>query len=144
MTKPKKSRSESSSERSRIMRAVKARDTAPELQVRRLVFALGYRYRLHKTDLPGKPDLAFASRRSVIFVHGCFWHGHSCTRGARTPKHNAEYWARKIARNRARDRANISALRKLGWRTLVIWECQLRDVKTVQRRICSHLFREQR
>ncbi|RXH56719.1 very short patch repair endonuclease [Granulicella sibirica] len=114
-------------QRSAIMRAVKAKDTAPEIQVRRFVHALGYRYRLHRKDLPGKPDMVFPKQRKVIFVHGCFWHGHSCKRGDRTPQTNREYWEAKIDRNRKRDSEHHKALESLGWQTLVVWECQLRD-----------------
>ena len=114
-------------ERSRIMRAVKSRDTAPEMTIRRLVFAMGYRYRLYRQNLPGKPDLIFPARRKVIFVHGCFWHGHDCRRGARVPKTNRAYWERKIARNRERDRQHYVELEQSGWTVLVIWECQIRD-----------------
>jgi DNA mismatch endonuclease (patch repair protein) len=114
-------------ERSRIMRAVKSRDTAPEMTVRRLVYSMGYRYRLHRKDLPGKPDLTFQSRRKVIFIHGCFWHGHDCKRGARVPKNNREYWETKIARNRARDSQHDEGLRREGWRILVVWECQIQE-----------------
>ena len=114
-------------DRSRVMRAVKGKDTKPELIVRRLTHALGYRYRLHRKDLPGSPDLVFAGRQKVIFVHGCFWHGHDCARGSRQPKTNAEYWRAKIARNAARDAANLKALEAHGWRALVLWECDLKD-----------------
>ena len=113
--------------RAAVMRAVKARDTGPELIVRRLLFARGYRYRLHRADLPGKPDLVFPARRAVVFVHGCFWHGHACKRGARAPRRNADYWAAKIARNVARDAAAQAALAASGWRSHVVWECALRD-----------------
>lgn len=114
-------------ERSRVMRAVRSRDTRPEMAVRRLLHGMGYRYRLHGAALPGRPDLVFAGRRAVIFVHGCFWHGHDCPRGARPPKHNAEYWAAKVARNRARDAAAIAALASAGWRAFAVWECALKD-----------------
>ncbi|HVK54450.1 MAG TPA: very short patch repair endonuclease [Burkholderiales bacterium] len=113
--------------RSRTMRAVKGRDTAPEMLVRRLTFSMGYRYRLYQKDLPGKPDLAFPGRRKVVFIHGCFWHGHDCARGARPPKQNAEYWSNKIARNKARDVVHLAKLQTLGWESLVIWECELKD-----------------
>ncbi|HVZ92464.1 MAG TPA: DNA mismatch endonuclease Vsr [Rhizomicrobium sp.] len=112
--------------RSAVMRAVKAKDTGPEMIVRRLVHGLGYRFRLHRADLPGKPDLVFPGRRAAIFVHGCFWHGHDCARGARTPKENRAYWTRKIARNAERDVAAVKDLRSLGWRTLTLWECELK------------------
>ncbi|MBW8636651.1 very short patch repair endonuclease [Hoeflea sp. WL0058] len=111
------------------MRAVKSRDTAPEMVVRRLVHALGYRYRLHRRDLPGVPDLVFPGRRKVVFVHGCFWHGHDCPRGARAPKTNADYWRAKIARNTARDARNAQALTDAGWRVLTVWECETAKTK---------------
>ena len=126
-------------QRSRIMRAVKGRDTAPEMLVRHLAYGMGYRYRLYRTDLPGKPDLTFPGRRKVVFVHGCFWHGHDCARGARRPKRNAEYWANKIARNRIRDKASLMALRTLGWKALVIWECELLELARVKRRLSRFL-----
>ena len=115
-----------SDRRRRTMRAVKAKNTAPELIVRRILHAAGYRYRLHDKRLPGKPDLVFPSRRKVIFVHGCFWHGHGCKRGNRLPKRNAAYWRDKIKRNQRRDRVQLVALREAGWRSLVLWECELR------------------
>jgi len=113
--------------RSAVMRAVKSRDTAPELAVRRAAHALGLRFRLGRNDLPGKPDLVFPSRRVALFVHGCFWHGHDCARGARMPQTNRAYWQAKIARNIARDLAALASLRKLGWKPAVIWECEARD-----------------
>lgn len=121
------------------MRAVKSRDTKPEMKVRRLVYRLGFRYRLHRADLPGKPDLAFASRRRVIFVHGCFWHGHACRRGARVPKTNTGYWREKIWRNRSRDATSLRALRQLGWEPLVVWECELADLAMLAKRIEAFL-----
>ena len=107
------------------MRAVKGKNTGPEMTVRRLVHGMGYRYRLHRKGLPGKPDLVFARRRKVIFVHGCFWHGHACKRGDRIPRTNRDYWTRKIARNRERDQEHLGALRADRWRALVIWECEV-------------------
>src|SRR5690606_7503098 len=116
---------ETAAQRSRIMRAVKSRDTKPELTVRRLLHSMGYRYRLHRPDLPGKPDIVFASHRKVIFIHGCFWHGHDCARGARVPATNKDYWLAKIGRNVARDQKSLAALADAGWTTLVLWECEL-------------------
>jgi DNA mismatch endonuclease (patch repair protein) len=113
--------------RSSTMRAVKSRDTKPEMIVRRMVHAMGKRYRLHRDDLPGKPDLTFPRLRKIIFVHGCFWHGHDCKRGAREPKTNVDYWRNKIARNRSRDNDNRNKLNNLGWDVLVIWECELKN-----------------
>jgi len=113
--------------RSQIMRAVKSKDTKPELLVRRLVHSLGYRYRLHRRDLPGCPDIVFGPRRKVIFVHGCFWHGHSCKRGNRMPRSNADYWEKKISRNIERDEQAISDLTAEGWDVLVVWECEIQN-----------------
>ena len=101
--------------RSAVMRAVKSRDTGPELKVRRAAHALGLRFRLNRKDLPGKPDLVFLAKRTAMFVHGCFWHGHDCPRGARMPQNNRAYWEAKISRNMARDKAALAALKKLGW-----------------------------
>lgn len=112
--------------RSATMRAVKARDTGPERAVRAALRGFAPGYRLNRRDLPGTPDIAFIGRRKAIFVHGCFWHGHECARGARAPKANADYWAKKIARNRLRDEAARVALAALGWRALTIWECELK------------------
>jgi DNA mismatch endonuclease (patch repair protein) len=108
------------------MRAVKGRDTAPEIAVRKLLHRLGYRFRLHDTRLPGSPDIVFPGRRLVVFVHGCFWHGHRCKRGARVPATNTGYWISKIARNRARDVKVRRKLKAAGWGVLTVWECQLR------------------
>lgn len=126
-------------DRSRIMRAVKSRDTAPEMLVRRIVHGLGYRYRLHRKDLPGKPDLVFPARCKVIFVHGCFWHGHDCKRGARTPKTNRDYWQAKIARNRERDVEHWEKLKETGWNVLVIWECEIRDREKLTKQLRNFL-----
>ena len=109
------------------MRRVKGRDTGPEKTVRRLLTALGARYRLHRKDLPGKPDIVMAGRRLAIFVHGCFWHGHDCVRGARVPHQNRDYWLAKVGRNRERDIASRAALEAACWRVEVIWECDLKD-----------------
>ncbi len=129
MTATKKRRDLFSPEkRSAVMRAVKGADTKPEMALRKALFARGLRYRLHVGDLPGKPDLVFPRHRAVVFVNGCFWHGHSCPRGARVPKTNRAYWSKKIARNIARDQEHAKALAALGWRAYVVWECALKDV----------------
>ena len=128
-----------SEQRSRTMRAVKGKDTAPEMTTRRMVHGMGYRYRLHRKDLPGKPDLVFGSRRKVVFVHGCFWHGHTCKRGDRTPKENRDYWTNKIARNKKRDREHLAALGDQGWQALVVWECDVRDSAKMERRLRKFL-----
>jgi DNA mismatch endonuclease (patch repair protein) len=118
--------------RSAVMRRVKGRDTSPEMKVRRLLWAMGARYRLHRKDLPGKPDIVLAGRRLAIFVHGCFWHGHDCARGARVPRQNRDYWEAKVSRNRARDQASRAALEAQGWRVLTLWECTLKDEAALQ------------
>ena len=119
-------------QRRRNMQAVKSRDTGPEMIVRRLLHSLGYRYRLHRKDLPGKPDVAFVSRRKAIFVHGCFWHGHSCPKG-RLPKSHLDYWKPKLNGNRERDRQKEEELRSMGWSVLVIWQCEMTDREALAR-----------
>ncbi|WP_419594438.1 very short patch repair endonuclease [Thiolapillus sp.] len=111
--------------RSELMSRIKGKDTKPELYVRSLIHRLGYRFRLHRKDLPGKPDLVFPSRRKVVFVHGCFWHHHENCRRARIPKTHSDFWSKKFEENRARDGRNLLELEKLGWRSLVIWECEI-------------------
>jgi len=125
--------------RSQIMRKVRSKDSTAEWTVRRLVFGMGYRYRLHQATLPGKPDLVFSGRRKVIFVNGCFWHGHDACIRARLPKTNLDYWARKIERNVRRDKKTLDALCEAGWRSLVIWECELRELTAVSARIREFL-----
>jgi DNA mismatch endonuclease (patch repair protein) len=125
--------------RSAVMRRVKDRGTGPELALRRLIWSLGGRYRLNRRDLPGKPDIVLAGRRLAIRVHGCFWHGHDCARGARVPKANRQYWVGKVAANRERDRAAHSALEALGWRVETVWECEIRDGQTLRERISRWL-----
>lgn len=127
--------------RSRIMRAIRSKDTKPELIVRRLAHKLGYRFRLHHSGLPGKPDLVFVSRRKAIFVHGCFWHSHQdrrCRNGQQ-PASNKSYWLPKLARTRQRDKAAITELRALGWASLVVWECQLDDKKSLAKNLREFL-----
>ena len=125
--------------RSRTMRAVRSRDTGPEMVVRRLAHGMGYRYRLHRKDLPGAPDLAFPSRRKAVFVHGCFWHWHDCPRGDRMPKSNRDYWTRKLSRNRDRDAEHGVRLRSMGWDVLTIWECQVGDRDALRARLRAFL-----
>lgn len=108
------------------MSQVKGRDTKPELAVRSTLHKLGYRYRLHREDLPGTPDIVFPSRGKVILVNGCFWHGHNCKFGRSQPKTNVEFWSAKIEANRGRDKRNIAKLRRYGWRVMVIWECRIK------------------
>ena len=124
-------------ERSERMGRIQNKDTKPEMRVRKIVHGMGYRYRLHKANLPGKPDLVFAGRRKVIFVHGCFWHRHpdpSCSL-ARLPKSKLDFWVPKLEANRQRDEANVRELEQAGWDVLTIWECQLRNEKELKSRI---------
>lgn len=122
-------------ERSAVMRKVPGQGSSAEIKVRKALSALGVRYRLHRKDLPGSPDVVMAGRRLALFVHGCFWHGHACRRGARAPKANADYWAQKIDRNRARDGRVQDELRALGWRAEAIWECELGDPEALKVRL---------
>ncbi|WP_295388443.1 very short patch repair endonuclease [uncultured Thiodictyon sp.] len=124
--------------RSYIMSRVASKNTGPELTVRQLLHRLGYRYRLHGSDLPGSPDIVFRKRRKVIFVHGCFWHGHACSHG-RLPKSNVEYWKAKIASNRARDMDQIIRLADAGWGALAIWQCELKDTLKLTERVAAFL-----
>lgn len=126
-------------ERSHIMRQVRGKDTGPEKLIRSFVHGLGYRFRLHQRSLPGAPDLVFPSTRRIILVHGCFWHGHTCARGARRPKSNESYWNHKIERNIFRDRLNWAKLRAAKWKVLVLWECQLRDRKKLSSKVLRFL-----
>lgn len=128
--------------RSRVMAAIRARNTGPERLVRSIVHRMGFRFRLHRRDLPGSPDLVFPRLRSVVFVHGCFWHRHSCVAGRKQPRANQMYWQRKFERNQQRDIENKRALKKLGWRVFVVWECQLRNPETVARRLLAFLSGE--
>ena len=127
-----------SEQRSRNMRAIRGKDTKPEMKVRRFLHAQGYRYRLHKKGLPGKPDLTFPSRRKIILVNGCFWHGHECKVG-RMPKSKQDYWIPKIQSNRDRDARNICALRNMGWKVFLVWECEIRHGEGLGDRLIGFL-----
>ena len=131
----------SEKKRSWIMSRVKGKDTSPERAVRSLVHDLGYRFRLHRKDLPGCPDIVLPRHRKIVFVHGCFWHGHKgCARSAR-PTSNTRFWNAKIDSNVQRDRRNIRALRRRGWSVLVVWTCELRDPEKLERRLRRFLER---
>lgn len=122
--------------RSDNMRRIRSTDTAPELDVRRILRDLGYSgYRIHRKDVPGKPDIAFIGRKKAILVHGCFWHGHDCAEGSRKPKSNQDYWVPKIDRNRERDAANAARLTAAGWSAMIVWECELKDAEAVTKRL---------
>ncbi len=135
----KRAKRAASLDRSAIMRAVPGRDTSAEMKVRRLLRPLAPGYRLHRKDIPGNPDIAYVARKKAIFVHGCFWHGHDCKRGARLPKTNADYWLAKIGRNRARDVRHMATLAERGWRALVVWECELADEAALAARLRAFL-----
>ena len=112
--------------RSEIMKKIKSKDTGPEKKVRSLLHSLGYRFRLYRKDLPGKPDIVLPKYKTVIFVHGCFWHGHNCTKGTHIPVDNAEFWKEKIKKNKNRDVLNLQMLKEIGWNVIIIWECQIK------------------
>lgn len=126
-------------QRRRNMAAIKGKNTKPEMVVRRLVHGLGYRYRLHRKDLPGKPDLVFPSRRKIIEVYGCYWHMHDCPYGRVVPKTNAEFWQTKRLSNVTRDTRNSAELTKQDWRVLIIWECEVKDTDKLRERITQFL-----
>lgn len=131
--------SETTERRSANMRAVRGKNTKPEMIVRRLIHALGFRYRLHARDLPGRPDMVFRKHRKVIFIHGCFWHSHPGCRRASMPAANRDFWREKLQKNADRDAAQLAALEALGWRSLVIWECQVKKPSQVELTITSFL-----
>lgn len=124
--------------RRRIMQSVGTQNTGPEMIVRRLLHKAGYRYRLHRRSLPGTPDIVFPAKRKVIFVNGCYWHGHRCSKG-RLPKSRLDYWGPKIEKNKARDRRNVAALRRLGWKALTVWQCQTKDLDRLRARLVDFL-----
>lgn len=124
--------------RSALMSRVGSKNTAPELIVRKYLHERGYRYRLHRSDLPGRPDIVLPARKAAIFVHGCFWHGHGCRIG-RPPKSRPEFWLPKLERNRLRDLLNETALTNAGWRVLTIWQCEIRDASALRERLVNFL-----
>jgi DNA mismatch endonuclease (patch repair protein) len=128
-------------QRRRIMQAVKTENTGPEWEVRRLLHHLRYRYRLHPKNLPGRPDIVFPGRKIAIFVHGCFWHGHGCSKG-KLPKSRLEYWGPKLKANQQRDASKAAELRALGWRTLTIWQCELKDAKKLTPKLVKFIERK--
>ena len=126
-------------ERSRNMGRIRAKDTAPELAVRKVLTELGVRYRLHRQDLPGRPDIVFSPRRKIILVHGCFWHQHPECQDAGVPKSRVEFWTEKLGRNVQRDSAQLNRLRELGWAVRVIWECEIRDINQLTAKLRAFL-----
>ncbi len=129
----------SPNERSKRMSLIRGKDSSPELKLRRLVHGMGFRYRLHVKDLPGKPDLVFPSRRAVIFMHGCFWHRHPGCKLARMPKSKLDFWRPKLEGNRERDLRNQEMLKKLGWHVLIIWECEMENIEKVYNKVREFL-----
>lgn len=126
--------------RSENMRRIRNKNTAPEVRVRKAIRQLGYSgYRLHRKDLPAKPDIAWVGKKIAIFVHGCFWHGHDCAEGLRKPKSNRDYWIPKLTKNSARDEARQTALTEAGWKILVLWECELKSDVSLERKLRKFL-----
>ncbi|WP_175951493.1 very short patch repair endonuclease [Burkholderia sp. BCC0405] len=125
--------------RSEIMRRIHSKDTSIEMRVRKYIYSLGFRYRLHVKDLPGKPDIVFRKTKKIVFVHGCFWHGHGCRKG-QLPKTNIEFWGDKIRANVDRDSRVIRDLESAGWHVLVIWQCQIGDLSMLQSEIKKFLL----
>lgn len=126
-------------QRSAHMAKIRSKNTKPEMCLRRGLHALGFRYRLHDAKLPGKPDLVFPARKKIIFVNGCFWHGHECAVGVRLPKTNSDFWREKRERNHARDMRQQTALREMGWESLVVWECRIKRVDGVPKEVLAYL-----
>jgi len=132
----------SAKQRSELMARVRGRDTRPERIVRSVLADLGYRFRLQPQDVFGRPDIVMRSRHVAIFVHGCFWHRHSCRNGNRTPKSRVAFWRKKLEGNAARDKRVVARLRRDGWRVLTVWECQLRNLQRLAKRLDRFLESE--
>ena len=120
------------------MQSVGSKNTGPELIVRRLLHSMGYRYRLHRKGLPGRPDIVFPGRKKAVFVHGCFWHWHGCSKG-QLPKSRQDYWKPKLWRNRERDLENLDELERLGWKTLTVWQCETRELDSLTERLSKFM-----
>lgn len=125
--------------RSQIMSRVSGKNTKPELIVRSMLHSMGYRFRLHRSDLPGKPDITLPKHKKIIFVHGCFWHGHKNCPRAKRPATNKKFWYEKLTKNIERDVLNIKNIKELGWDVLVIWTCEVKDMKQLKNRLCAFL-----
>jgi DNA mismatch endonuclease (patch repair protein) len=130
---------EDKSKRSATMARIRSKNTLPEMAVRKLISQMGHRYRLHNAKLPGKPDIVFSGRKKIIFVHGCFWHGHDCRRGRNKPISNIDYWEKKLQCNYQRDQQNQNLLKEMGWSILTIWECELKRLDELQTRLTAFL-----
>ncbi|MER9723703.1 MULTISPECIES: very short patch repair endonuclease [unclassified Mesorhizobium] len=129
----------SPAERSARMSLIRSTNTKPELRVRQLLYQLGYRYRLHRQDIPGRPDIVFPGRRKVVFVHGCFWHNHEGCKVGHLPHSRQDYWSAKFSRNKERDAANLEAATSQGWRALVVWECEVGNLDTLAVQLIAFL-----
>ncbi|NLF84439.1 MAG: DNA mismatch endonuclease Vsr [Candidatus Gastranaerophilales bacterium] len=127
-------------QRSRNMSAIKAKNTKPEIAVRKILFSMGYRYRLQSKDLPGKPDIVLPKYKTVIFVHGCFWHQHQDCKYAVMPESNRDFWKNKLKGNIKRDKENLKKLQELGWKVITVWECQLKNIDKLKERLTSQIF----
>jgi DNA mismatch endonuclease, patch repair protein len=127
----------SKEKRSEVMSKITSKNTKPEIVVRKYIFSLGFRYRLHKKDLPGSPDIVLSKYKTLIFVHGCFWHGHPCKIGSglRKPKSNRNYWNQKINKNIDRDKKNIKQLKKMDWNVIIIWECETKKLQFLKKKL---------
>jgi DNA mismatch endonuclease, patch repair protein len=126
-------------QRSNCMSRIRSKDTSPEIVVRHISHNIGYRFRLHRSDLPGKPDLVFPRLKKIIFVHGCFWHSHNCQRGSVKPKTNSNYWEVKRKKTKNRDKMNLKDLKKLGWHCLIIWECDTKNIQKLEKSLNDFL-----
>lgn len=126
-------------QRQRCMACISGKNTKPELIVRKLLFSMGYRYRLHYSNLPGKPDLVFPGKRKIIFIHGCFWHRHDCKKGKSLPSKNGEFWQKKLSDNKARDQQNINDLQELGWKVFIVWECEIKDINSLSPKLLEYM-----
>ena len=120
------------------MAAIKSKNTSPEIKVRKLMFSAGYRFRLNNKSFPGKPDLVFKKYKTVIFVHGCFWHSHNNCKRSNFPKSNQEYWTQKIARNVERDKVNFEKIKALGWTPIIVWECEIKDIENIKIKLSKY------
>jgi DNA mismatch endonuclease (patch repair protein) len=128
-------------ERSALMARIRSKNTKPELAVRSLLHRMGYRFRIHRRDLPGAPDIVLPRYKKIVLVHGCFWHGHTCQLASK-PKSNSGYWSEKILKNQARDQRNLEALQSAGWKVLEVWECEIRKFDGLERRLLDFLQEE--
>lgn len=126
-------------QRSYCMSKIRSKDTKPEISVRKIIYNLGYRYRIHKKNLPGRPDIVLSKHKKIIFVNGCWWHRHNCKLGRRTPKSRLSYWLPKLRANKERHIRNVKKLRNQGWKVLNVWECKIKDIERLKKKISIFL-----